>query len=369
MSPKTQTGYLVLADISGFTAYLAGVELEHAHEILSDLMETILKRFKPLLTVSKLEGDAVFAYAPNTHVPRAETVLEVLEATYVAFRDKQDNMHRRTTCDCNACRAIPSLDLKFMTHHGQYIFQRVGDHEELIGSDVNLAHRLMKNHVAEATGWRAYALFSEAAFRQLGVAITDLHEQTETYEHLGDIRTYSFNLHPRYAALTATRQVVVRPEDAHGRLHLELAAPPLVVWDWINAPEKKLLWEKLDTIVIARPQGRTQAGARNHCAHGKTVEMIETILDWKPFDYFTIERQANGVSIKFIITYYLKSIADARTQLTVCAQMQAPLPAFLLPNACRLFIKLRGIDKLHINLMNLIAQDQASPPRLEAQPF
>jgi len=41
MDAKTQHGYLVLADISGFTSYLAGVELEHASGILSDLLETI----------------------------------------------------------------------------------------------------------------------------------------------------------------------------------------------------------------------------------------------------------------------------------------------------------------------------------------
>ncbi len=40
MEKTTQYGYLVLADISGYTSYLAGVELDHAHEILTDLLET-----------------------------------------------------------------------------------------------------------------------------------------------------------------------------------------------------------------------------------------------------------------------------------------------------------------------------------------
>ena len=43
-----QHGYLVLADISGYTAYLAGVELDHAHEILSDLLETIVEVYRAL---------------------------------------------------------------------------------------------------------------------------------------------------------------------------------------------------------------------------------------------------------------------------------------------------------------------------------
>ncbi len=64
-SSAIEHGYLVLADISGYTAFLSQTELDHAHEILTDLLETILKRFKTLLTICKLEGDAVFAYTPE----------------------------------------------------------------------------------------------------------------------------------------------------------------------------------------------------------------------------------------------------------------------------------------------------------------
>ena len=60
METKTQHGYLVLADISGFTSYVAGTELEHANEILTELLELIIAHFTPTLTLSKLEGDAVY---------------------------------------------------------------------------------------------------------------------------------------------------------------------------------------------------------------------------------------------------------------------------------------------------------------------
>ena len=169
MEAKTQHGYLVLADISGYTSYLAGTELEHSQEILTELLELIIHRFKSLLIISKLEGDAVFAYAPESKVPRGETLLELIESTYVAFRDRREAAHRRTTCECNACRAIPTLDLKFLTHHGDYFVQQVAGIQELVGSDVNLIHRLLKNHVSEATGWRAYALFTERSLEHIGL--------------------------------------------------------------------------------------------------------------------------------------------------------------------------------------------------------
>ena len=42
MERKTQTGYLVLADISGYTSYVAQTEIEHADMALSYLLETSL---------------------------------------------------------------------------------------------------------------------------------------------------------------------------------------------------------------------------------------------------------------------------------------------------------------------------------------
>ena len=70
MNHGTEHGHLILADISGYTSYLAGVELTHAQDILAELLELIVQRFDPPLSIAKLEGDAVFAYAPQESLPR-----------------------------------------------------------------------------------------------------------------------------------------------------------------------------------------------------------------------------------------------------------------------------------------------------------
>jgi len=111
MSTITQHGYLVIADISGYTSFMAKTELEHSQEILAELLELLMEKFQPLMTISKLEGDAIFAYAPESMFSRGETLIEFIESIYVAFRDKQVSMKRTTTCTCNACRNIPMLDL------------------------------------------------------------------------------------------------------------------------------------------------------------------------------------------------------------------------------------------------------------------
>jgi uncharacterized protein YndB with AHSA1/START domain len=210
----------------------------------------------------------------------------------VIFRDRVEAAHRRTTCTCRACQAIPTLDLKFFVHHGNYIQQTIAGIQELVGADVNLAHRLMKNHIAEATGWKAYALFTDTGLEHLGVHPEALHSQIETYEPLGDIQTYTLDMRPRYQALINARRNIVTPEESHLTTTYDYPVPPPVLWEWLNDPLKRSQWvtEELKFIPIHLPGGRTGVGARTHCVHGKKVAMQETVLDWRPFDYFTVEQ-------------------------------------------------------------------------------
>jgi len=66
MENKTSHGYFVLADISGYTSFLAAVELEHAQQVLSELLELLVRRLTPTLTLVELEGDAVYGSVPVT---------------------------------------------------------------------------------------------------------------------------------------------------------------------------------------------------------------------------------------------------------------------------------------------------------------
>jgi hypothetical protein len=118
---NTQHGYLLLADISPYTSYIASTELAHPQDILCELFELIIECFRPLLTIAKLEGDAVFAYVSESKIPRGEAILELIESTYVAFRARRDAAFRCTTCTCNACSSIPNLDLKFIGHFIDYL--------------------------------------------------------------------------------------------------------------------------------------------------------------------------------------------------------------------------------------------------------
>ena len=204
MERKTQSGYLVLADISGYTSFVAQTEIEHADIALSYVLETIVEKLSSLLTISKLEGDAVFAYVEEGKLQEAKSLLELIDGTYLAFREKAMELFEHTTCPCKACRALPTLDLKFMVHHGDFIIQQVAGIRDLLGTDVNLIHRLAKNHVSESTGWRGYALFTNQGLERMQTDKASFVQQTESYEHLGEVETYVMDMHIRYEEMKAS---------------------------------------------------------------------------------------------------------------------------------------------------------------------
>lgn len=328
MSAATQHGYLLLADISGYTSFVAGTELEHSHEILSDLLETICVKIEALLTLSKLEGDAVFAYAPETKIQRGETLLELIEATYVAFRDRQLSIRRATTCTCNACQNIPSLDLKFIAHHGDYVVQQVRDIRELVGSDVNLIHRLLKNHVMESTGWRAYAMLTEQCLDHLQLDLEGAHVQMEAYEHLGQVKTYNLDLHQRYREITEERRIVIEEKDADVILRVDFPTPLPLTWEWMQDPNKRNLWtDDVHWTKGDRPRGRAGKGMSNHCAHGKSIS-TEVTLDWRPFEYSTVDSLENGKKT-LSETIRFEPLSTGGTRVHDLIQIHLPLPRFL----------------------------------------
>ncbi len=328
MSTITQHGYLLLADISGYTSFVAGTELDHSHAILTDLLEIICSQIEKLLSIHKLEGDAVFAYAQETLLARGETALELIESTYAAFRDRQMDIQRATTCTCRACKNIPSLDLKFIVHHGDYIIQHVRGTREMVGSDVNLVHRLSKNHVTEATGWRAYLMITASCLAHLDLKLEGTYEQVETYEHLGEVKTINIDMRQRYAELKKAQRVFLTEKDAHLYFTVDFPTPPPLTWEWIQDPNRRNLWGGgVHWYRGDRPGGRAGSGASNHCAHGKSV-ITEVTVDWRPFDYSTVDSFENGKKM-FSETIRLEPLPDGGTRLHDYCRLHLPLPGWI----------------------------------------
>ena len=201
------TGLLVLVDISGYTQFMQGVDQAHGEQIrasavvppafpiLTGLLDGIVDKMTPMLKLSKVEGDAIFAFGPDGESDlHGQSVLRCMENCYTSFRSNLRMAGNLMHCDCAACGMLPTLELKFIFHHGGYVLHSVAGHDDLAGQDVNIAHMLLKNRVREATGYSGYALFTEAAIRHLDLPVKSATGVTEEYEHYSPIQAYAFAL-------------------------------------------------------------------------------------------------------------------------------------------------------------------------------
>ena len=69
-----ERGYPLLADISGFVPFVMASEIEHANEIIQELLEFIIKKLKNTFIIAQIDGDSVFSYAPQKNIPRGRAL-------------------------------------------------------------------------------------------------------------------------------------------------------------------------------------------------------------------------------------------------------------------------------------------------------
>jgi Protein of unknown function (DUF2652)/Polyketide cyclase / dehydrase and lipid transport len=284
----TESACLLLTDISGYTGYLAGVELDHAEDILADLMGTIVGALRPGFRLAKLEGDAAFMFAITEKLD-GSLLLDTIERCYFAFRRRRRDVRQATSCECNACVRIPDLNLKFVVHHGTILRQRVAGHEELLGPDVILVHRLLKNEVIALTGIEAYALFSQQCVDAMDVDVSALgmRASSEIYEHIGVIPVWVHDLGRRWQEEESRTRVIVDDRQVVYRFDTPTSAPPQVAWEFVTTPGRRITWQLgVTEVKVIATGNRRGVGSTNHCMHGKSAT-IEEVLDWRPYDYFT----------------------------------------------------------------------------------
>src|SRR5256885_841842 len=170
-----QEGALVLADISGYSAFVAQTEVDHSWSILHELLDTVVRSVEGRMDVSQVEGDAIL------FITGLETidVIKALEGTFVSFHRRLRDMEAVSTCPCNACANVGILKLKFIVHHGKFSRQRLGNVEQLHGTDVIVTHRLLKNTVPS----KEYLLVTDAVLERLPADTPRrFHPHTEAFD-------------------------------------------------------------------------------------------------------------------------------------------------------------------------------------------
>lgn len=284
-----QTGYLLLADISGYTEFVTHTEVDHGAEILHDLMEVLVARIRAPLRVQEIEGDAIFAWAPTHRFEHGILLVETIEELYASLRTAIDDIRRNSTCSCRACARAAGLDLKFVVHHGSFVERSIAGHQGIGGTDVILAHRLLKNRIRENTGCGAYAFFTNQAVESLGIGelTAGMTRHEEAYAHLGRVAGWVYDMAAWWDRTQEARRIRVAREGAYLGFEAVLPVSLTVAWDCVTNPRHRQKWLDAERLTVeSRRNGRYAAGTVEHCVHGKESTPIRT-LDWKPMRYVT----------------------------------------------------------------------------------
>ncbi|HEY0678056.1 MAG TPA: DUF2652 domain-containing protein [Chitinophagaceae bacterium] len=152
---------ILIPDISGFTEFMTSTELSHSSRAIHMLIDAMLTAIGDEYEVSEIEGDAVLLIKKGPAPPKQE-ILNICLKIFNAFHFQRKWMEQYTVCPCGACQAITGLSLKFVVHHGPLAEIRVGRFTKQSGTEMIVAHRLLKNSINN----NEYLLMTEKLLQQ-----------------------------------------------------------------------------------------------------------------------------------------------------------------------------------------------------------
>jgi uncharacterized protein YndB with AHSA1/START domain len=262
-----------MADISGYTAFVAGTEQDHSQEILAELMEAISRSFGGKLTVDQVEGDALCCTTDRTDVG----VTDWLRETFRIFHRRLRDIRSATTCPCRACANVGDLGLKFVVHRGSFSRYEVAGRVQLHGNDVNLVHRLLKNTVPG----REYLLATATALAEWPESLRAEFVPAPQQYDLGAVDASYLDLRPIRDAVWSEETPTVDPATAKIRSTARYPGTPEDVFRYFTDPKLRQVWMGV-TRVDFHPGARgSLIGAEYHCIHGENQKSVFKVLGCK----------------------------------------------------------------------------------------
>jgi len=186
----TSEGTFVLADIGGYTTFLSEVGIEHAKEITSHLFNGMVKLNQRRWKVGNVVGDCLFLYTDSRESP--DDFFAHLRGLYEHFRTSIAEIASGSTCRCGACDRSGDLALKFVVHTGEFDTQQIAGRQELIGPEIVVAHRLLKNSVP----LREYALLTTPLADVAQASGLPVSPGRDEYQDIGAVEYVYLDLQP-----------------------------------------------------------------------------------------------------------------------------------------------------------------------------
>jgi hypothetical protein len=190
---------IFIPDMNGFTGYISKTDIKITKKVIPALLETIISANDLNMTMAEIQGDAVLFYrigeppAPNELVAQSKQ-------TFLAFSEKLEALSRELP---DMAGSLPeSLGIKIVAHYGKIGLTKIRGFVKLIGQDVIIAHRLLKN----STKTDEYLLISEQYASRFNkeeldrvFAFGELKYGQDEYPHIGVIPYRYASLKPLFS--------------------------------------------------------------------------------------------------------------------------------------------------------------------------
>ncbi|MCD2440738.1 DUF2652 domain-containing protein [Agromyces sp. SYSU K20354] len=162
--------------------------LSHAEVNTARMLDKMIDA-APGYELIEIEGDAAFLSRKADSRGDDAIVTEILQAAVAmhrAFHLERQNV-ATNLCPCSGCKEAGNLKLKFVAHVGDVATQTIHKRHKLVGIDVILVHRLLKNPVPIPE----YVLLSEELYATGEASLPgDVHEISPELEGIGTVRAY-----------------------------------------------------------------------------------------------------------------------------------------------------------------------------------
>lgn len=186
--------FLYIPDISGFTKFINDTNLRESKKIVHALLESIVDSNILNLKIAEIPGDAIVFYSLGT--PPNLTKLETqAKKTFLDFQRTKKHLSDKF----NFVEQLNELSLKIIVHYGEVATTEIKGINKLIGSDLILAYKILKNTIHEREYLLMTRQYLDTQKKELfpqSFLWSDFIEGVDNYESFGEIYYHYVPLTP-----------------------------------------------------------------------------------------------------------------------------------------------------------------------------
>jgi hypothetical protein len=355
-----ENSLIFLPDISGFTKFVSSTESEHSQHIIAELLELLIDNEELELTLSDIEGDAIFYYKYRS-VPTQEELFKQVKKMFVNFHSHLKLYEERRICQCGACCSASELNLKFFAHAGLVDFIKIKEDKKPYGQDVIVAHRLMKNDVPIDD----YLLVSQGVFDAWGIDEVNIPTElkgikSHTEYDLGRVDYQYFELSPyrKYAKLPDPVKTIIA-SDPVVKISETIGQRPQELFEFVSNFDYRLKYNKGVDSIDYQKNRVNRVGTNHICViNNKKIEFETVTKDLGEDKLVYGELTHDFPIVKDMATFFVIEPDRDKSKITIEAHPQNPS---LFSKIVLFFLKIfisKSIKELLANIKTAVEKEE-----------